>query len=92
MCRVKEGVAVSSGADLQNLVTSVILRQTSTFSIDDICKAMVYKLQGSRYEKSAEVRKRCEDTVSILYMTNCLKSAGSEQYKLAMSFPAVGKR
>ena len=36
MCKVKEGKDVKTKGDLQNLVTSVILRQTSEFTVDDI--------------------------------------------------------
>lgn len=73
MCRIKEGAAVISNADLQNLVTSVILRQTFTFFAQDICTKAQGKLIGSKFEQSVEVNKRCEETISTLYSIDCLR-------------------
>jgi len=89
MCKVKEGVAVKTVGDLQNLVTSVILRQTSAFSIEDIYRATRDKLNGSLYDNEEDVKKRCEETISTLYLIDCLRNVGSERYSLAMSFPSV---
>ena len=52
MCKIKEGAAVQSKGDLQNLVTSVILRQTSTFSSEDIYQVAKTKLVGSGNNKN----------------------------------------
>lgn len=89
MCRVKEGAAVNSNADLQNLVTSVILRQTSVFSASELCHTVREKLKGSSYLNSPEVEKKCKETISTLYSMNCLKNVESDKYKLSMSFPSV---
>jgi len=89
MCKIKEGVAVQTIGDLQNLVTSVILRQTSSFSVEDICAATTEKLKGSLYNNEADVKKRCEETISTLYLIDCLRSVGNKHYSLAMSFPSV---
>lgn len=92
MCRVREGADVISKADLQNLVTSVILRQTSTFSAKEISDRIRLKLEGSRYYDSHEVEERCRETISTLYTINCILSVEKGRYKLAMSFPSVVKR
>lgn len=82
-----------SNADLQNLITSVILRQTSVFSTTELCTKIQSKLTGSSYEHSLDViEQRCKDTISTLYTINCLKNIGVNQYKLAMSFPSIFKR
>lgn len=92
MCKVKEGAAVVSVADLQNLITSVILRQTSTFSEVEVCRTIHAKLNGSKYENSREVESRCKKTIATLYTINSLRSIEPDRYALAMSFPAVAKR
>lgn len=82
-----------SNADLQNLITSVILRQVNTFTADDVCKGTCDKLVGSGYEDlTEEVENKCRNTISTLYMMKCLRSVEPGQYKLAMSFPAVAVR
>lgn len=91
MCNVREGADVRTKGDLQNLITSVILRQTSTFSFADIYQAANRKLAGSEYQNRQEIEKRCKDTISALYLMDCLKSEGKGQYSLAMSFPSVNK-
>lgn len=92
MCNVKEGINVKTKGDLQNLVTSVILRQTSEFSLDDIYNDTRARLTGSDYYDSLETKQLCEDTVNKLFSISCLKSIGHGKYQLAMSWPAIAKR
>lgn len=92
MCRIKEGAAVQTKGDLQNLVTSVILRQTSTFSAEDIYQATRAKLEGSEYRDRPELKQRCMDTISTLFVIDCIRSVGKGIYSLAMSFPAINGR
>lgn len=92
MCNVKEGKDVKTKGDLQNLITSVILRQTSEFSVDDIYNSTLARLTGSDYYDSLEVKQGCEDTIETLFIIDCLKSDGHGKYQLAMSWPAVNKR
>lgn len=89
---IKEGKDVKTKGDLQNLVTSVILRQMSEFSVDDIFNGTRARLEGSDYYDSLEVKQRCEDTINTLFNNNCLKSSEHGKYQLAMSWPAVNKR
>ena len=89
MCNVKEGKDVKTKGDLQNLVTSVILRQTSEFTVDDIYNGTLARLVGSDFYDSLEVKQRCEDTISTLFIIDCLDVVGHGKYKLHMSFPAV---
>ena len=91
MCNIKEGKDVKTKGDLQNLVTSVILRQMSEFSVDDIYNCTRAKLVGSVYYDSLEVKQYCEDTINTLFNINSLKSDGHGKYQLAMSWPAVNK-
>ena len=92
MCNIKQGANVKTIGDLQNLVTGVILRQTSEFSIDDIYNEVRARLTGSDYYDSSEVRQRCEDTIHTLFNINSLNVLEDGKYQLAMSFPAVTKR
>ena len=92
MCKVREGANVVSSSDLQNLVASVILRQTSTFSTEDVYSLICAKLKGSAFIDSPEVERRCKETISALFTVNCLKSIEPDRYKLNMSFPSVARR
>ena len=92
MANVKEGKDVKTKGDLQNLVTSVILRQTSEFTVDDIYNGTLARLAGSDFYDSLEVKQRCEDTISTLFIIDCLEGVGYGKYKLHMSFPSVVPR
>ena len=92
MCNIKEHEDVKTIGDLQNLVTSVILRQTSEFSVDDIYNGTRARLIGSSYYDSLEVKQRCEDTINTLFIIDCLEVVGHGKYKLHMSFPSVVPR
>lgn len=91
MCNVKTGADVKHKGDLQNLITSVILRQSGVFTKDDVIDGVRAKLQGSVYVDNGEVIQRIEDTLHQLFIINCLICDG-KQYQLSMSFPAVTKR
>ena len=92
MCNIKELEDVKTIGDLQNLVTSVILRQTSEFSVDDIYNGTRARLISSSYYDSLEVKQRCEDTINTLFIIDCLEVVGHGKYKLHMSFPSVVPR
>ena len=92
MCNVKEGKDVKTKGDLQNLVTSVILRQTSEFTVDEIYSGTLARLIGSVFYDSLEVKQLCEESIDVLFLINCLKSVGHGKYELHMSFPSVVPR
>lgn len=89
MCNVKEGKDIKTKGDLQNLITSVILRQTSEFTVDDIYNDTLARLVGSDFSNSLEVKQRCKDTISTLFIIDCLDVVEHGKYKLHMSFPSV---
>lgn len=91
MCRIKEGADIRTAADLQNLVTSVILRQTETFSIQDVCLRIKDKATGSSLDNLEEINKRCLETISALYLIDCIRNTGENEYKLTMTFPSTSK-
>ena len=76
MCKVRTGADVQTTADLQNLVTSVILRQTHPFSKDR--------------KKQTQVIKICERTLKLMVLSSSIKSKGMDNdcYHLALSFPS----
>jgi hypothetical protein len=92
MCNIKEGANVKTKGDLQNLVTSVFLRQESCFSVEDIYNGVLVRLKGSDWYDSPEVKQRCEDTLSTLFINGCIRGDGHGKYKLSMSFPSVVPR
>lgn len=89
MCNVKEGKDIKTKGDLQNLITSVILRQTSEFTVDDIYNDTLARLVGSDFSNSLEVKQRCKVTISTLFIIDCLDVVEHGKYKLHMSFPSV---
>lgn len=88
MCRIKEGANIKTEADLQNLVASVILRQTTAFSLEDVCNRVETKAVGSQLNNSKEIMKRCSETISALYLIDCIRNIENNRYKLTMTFPA----
>lgn len=91
MCRIKEGANIKTAADLQNLVASVILRQTTAFSLEDVCHRVATKAEGSELNNSNEILKRCSETISALYLIDCVRNIDDNRYKLTMSFPSTSK-
>ncbi len=92
MCIIKTGKHVQTHVDLQNLVTSIFLRQTHSFTLDDIERLLKEYLQGSdKYYSheslSVNAKKVCEDTLKTLRLSNCLRYE-KEKYFLTLSFPS----
>ena len=91
MCRVKEGTAVVSRSDLQNLVTSVVFRQMKPFSVNDVARITRQRLEGSIYltePLSPEVEVRCRETVKTLFLANRLKATTTPGFfELSSHFP-----
>lgn len=89
MCNVKEGPEVKTKADLQNLVTSVLLRQKNEFTLDDIIQGANARLVGSAYFESKELEECCKNTLNTLFNINSIRSVSKGKWKLTMSWPAV---
>jgi len=89
---LKENEHVKTRADLQNLVTSVILRQTGEFTLDDVVRAANLRLVGSIYHESQELNARCDDTLETLFLIGSICHATKGRYRLCMSWPAVSAR
>ena len=92
MCNVKEGVNVKTKGDLQNLVTSVFLRQASSFTVEDVYNGILDRLKGSDWYNSPEVKQCCKDTLTTLFINDCIRHDEYGKYKLSMSFPAIKGR
>ena len=94
MCKVKTGAEVQTAADLQNLVTSVILRQTDPFSKEMIKDQVLSKLEGSEFlsdeENQAQVLRTCERTLKFMVLSSSIRSKGMDdnRYRLTLSFPS----
>ena len=89
---LKENANVKTIADLQNIVTSVILRQTDEFSLDDIIHGANLRLVGSSFYASEELTKRCKDTLETLFLIGSISNARNSKYCLSMPWPAVSRR
>lgn len=67
MCKVEVGKRVTTDRDLQNLVTSVILRQKSSFDEKEIVKQTRRKLKDSMYvEEDKKVQAVIHHTMRVL--------------------------
>ena len=89
---VKENANVKTKTDLQNLVTSVILRQTEEFTLEDVIRSANSRLVGSTYYESEELKERCNDTLNTLYLIGSISGTPKGKYTLTMSWPAVSAR
>lgn len=97
MCNIKTGADVKHHGDLQNLVTSTILRQVDAFSVEDIYNQVNEKLVGSKYCNAGLVRQLCADTIDTLYNICGLSVVDTNpnktnRYRLTLSWPAINKR
>ena len=92
MANIKTGAKVQNKGDLQNLITSVILRQTSTFSSNEIYEKVRENLKGSQYYNNSDLMKHCEDTIEKMFICDFLKRKANGIYILSMSFPALNYR
>ena len=89
---LKEQSNVKNKADLQNLVTSVILRQTDEFTLDDVVRGANLRLVGSTYYGTEELTKHCKDTLETLFLIGSISNAKNGKYCLSISWPAVSGR
>ena len=91
MINIKEGKDVQTKGDLQNLVTSVFLRQSTDFCQSDILSGLNKRLEGSEWFGNPEVETMVKETLHILFINDCLKNSdkGKGYYKLSMSFPSI---
>ena len=92
MCNVKENADVKTKADLQNLVTSVLLRQTDDFTLEDIIQGANARLIGSSYYDSEELKARCADTLETFFGFNGIQRVAKGKYTLSLSWPAISGR
>lgn len=87
VCRVKEGVDVRTLADLQNLVTSVILRQDGVFTKEELKDTLESKLSGSHFVQEEEPNALCERTFNMLRLAKYIRST-DDGYYLAAPLPS----
>ena len=67
MCKVKTGKNVRTDRDLQNLVTSVILRQRRSFDRNEIVSQTKSKLRDSEMQlDNQEIEKMISRTLGVL--------------------------
>ncbi len=92
MCKIKTGEEVKHRGDLQNVITSVILRQTGVFTKDAVVEQTRKQLIGSKYESSLDVNEMVTETLNSLFNVNAVKSDGHGKYQLCASWPAINKR
>ncbi len=94
MCKVKTGEQVQTTPDLQNLVTSTILRQTQPFTAGSIEDQVATLLEGSPFLQDVALRPQvaqiCERTLQYMLMSRGIRSVGmdSDLYRLALAFPS----
>lgn len=94
MCKVKTGALVQTDTDLQNLITSIILRQTKPFTKETIEEQLLSKLEGSVFstenKKREQALKTCKRTLKFMMLSSSIRSMGidDQHYRLVLSFPS----
>ena len=75
MCHVKVGADVSTEADLQDLVTTIIMQQEVEFGNDEIFEKVRDGLSSSRFfEESNKIQKVISKTLDIFEFSGCISS------------------
>lgn len=94
MCKIKTGKQVESRLDLQNLVTSIILRQRGRFIKSDLYQALEKELRNSEFHNGKEKKKivadMCDETLKVLRLSDYVSYDRREKsYCLSVPFPAI---
>jgi hypothetical protein len=92
MCEIKEGSYIKTEGDLQSFVTSVILRQTSWFSIDDIYHDVLKRLAGTKWHDNPNIRKMCRNAIDTLFNIDSIIWDEHGNYRLLMPLPSASKQ
>lgn len=92
MCKVKTGAAVRTSADLQNLVTSSILRQPKPFTKSEIITQILKLLVNSPYASEKEqICDTCDHTIMFMELAGNIRSTADNHYRLTVSFPSYNR-
>lgn len=89
MSKVRTGSDVRNSADLQGLVTALILRQSTLFCAEDVVASANEKLDGSSYKNSQEVEDCVRRSMTLFCIEGILKYLGNKEYVVTAAFPAV---
>lgn len=90
MCTVRLGMNIQSTADLQNLITSIILREKSLFTLDDVVSETKKNVLDSMFQESDDkIKEMCQDTITKLALFDCIQSVDGNSFKLSISFPST---
>lgn len=90
--RVKENANVKSRVDLQNLITSVLLKQTDDFTLEDIIHETNLRLVGSPFYASDEMKSRCSDILNTFFLFDNVQCVGLGKYVLSLACSPVSAR
>ena len=98
MANIRKNRDVKKHGDVQNVITSAILRTQGMFSKEDIYQQVENAVKFSCYGKygkkrnQIDIQKMIDDTIETLWIIDCIKYFESEnKYKLSMGFPALQK-
>lgn len=99
MANIRRNEEVRHRGDVQNLITSAILRQSDMFSKQDIYERVEQGLEKSGFAKDGvrrneiDVKTMVDDTLNTLSIIGCVRYVSKQKkYELTMSFPAVNRR
>lgn len=99
MANIRRNEEVRHREDVQNLITSVILRQYTMFSKEDIYESVEENLKRSDFAKDGvrrqeiDVKTMVDDTLNTLSIIDCVRyDSKQHKYQLCGSFPAITKR
>ena len=99
MANIRRNEEVRHREDVQNLITSVILRQYTMFSKEDIYESVEENLKRSDFAKDGvrrqeiDVKTMVDDTLNTLSIIDFVRyDSKQHKYQLCGSFPAITKR
>ena len=99
MANIRRNEEVKHRGDVQNLITSIILRQSTAFSEEDIYACVETNLERSDFAKNGmrrdeiDVKAMIDDTLNTLFVIDCLTYDPKQgKYGLNMSFPAISTK
>ena len=99
MANIPRNEEVKHRGDVQNLVTGIILCQSTAFSEEDICACVEANLERSDFAQNGmrqdeiDVKAIVNDTLNTLFVIGCLTyDSKQNKYGLHMSFPAISTK
>ena len=88
----KKTSAQKAKSDLQELIASIVLRQTDAFTLDDIIQDTTSQLTSPTPYAGEELSAVCANIVKTLQLIGCIRGTTTGKYALNISYSTVSAR